>query len=166
MKFSARTQMSKNLISIKSSDPLAVAYEKMQSRSIRHLPVVNDRDELVGIISDRDLSKALNQDVEVEKKVPTIRYTFPKGVSVSSIMHSPVKAVDQSADIKSVIEHMLNNKISSVLVAGRDEVEGIITTDDLLKLLLHLLEEDEDRARWDLEALSEEGWLTSGRAEY
>lgn len=160
MKFSARTQMSKNLISIRQDAPLVDAYEKMQQHTIRHLPVVNGNDELVGIISDRDLSKALNQDIAMEKRVPTTRYSFPKGATVGSVMQAPVKAVEKSADIRSVIEHMLNSKISSVLVAGPEEVEGIITTDDLLRLLLHVLEDDEAKADLDLDSLVDEGWIS------
>ena len=52
--------MSKKLITIKDTYSLESAYNVMQTHSIRHLPVLNDQDEVVGIISDRDLMRGVH----------------------------------------------------------------------------------------------------------
>jgi len=51
--------MTKNLITIGPEDTLIKATCKMIEHDIRHLPVVNENGELLGIISNRDILKNL-----------------------------------------------------------------------------------------------------------
>ncbi len=51
--------MTENPRTIRATDPLGQAIEALQSIEVRHLPVVDDQNELVGMLSDRDLGSLM-----------------------------------------------------------------------------------------------------------
>lgn len=62
------TQSSK-LITAKPSDSVEACMEKMLASDIRHLPLVNDKGELQGMISIKDLVKTVVKEKEQTIKV-------------------------------------------------------------------------------------------------
>ncbi len=133
--------MSSNLISISEDRDIETADGLMKINKIRHLPVVNSNNELSGIISTKDVAAA------ADKRKP-----------IKSIMTSPVRIVKKSANVKSVIEIMLKHKICSVLVANEDDVVGIVTTDDLLKLLSEVIEDSDSLEKMDVSSFFDDTW--------
>lgn len=133
--------MSSNLISISEDRDIETADGLMKVNKIRHLPVVNANNELSGIISTKDVAAAPD-----------------RRKSIKSIMTSPVRIVKRGANVKSVIEIMLKHKICSVLVANEEDVVGIVTTDDLLKLLSQVIEDSERLENIDVSTFFEDSW--------
>jgi CBS domain-containing protein len=121
--------MSTKLITTTVGTPLSEAYRLMEQKRIRHLPVLNGSDEIIGILSQRDLGFIKNQE----------------NIPVEYAMSAPVVHVDQNAPLRSAIFKMLELKISSLLIADQESnVLGIITTDDLLWYLSSLLEDPKE----------------------
>ncbi|QGR20040.1 CBS domain-containing protein [Stygiolobus azoricus] len=56
--------MTVSLITIKEDSPVTGALALMRQFNIRHLPVVNDKGELTGIISIRDIARAVDDMFE------------------------------------------------------------------------------------------------------
>lgn len=141
MNYQTGNVMSANLISISEDRDIETADGLMKVNKIRHLPVVNANNELSGIISAKDVAGALN------RRKP-----------IKSIMTSPVRIVKNSANVKSVIEIMLKHKICSVLVANEEDIVGIVTTDDLLKLLTQVIEDSESLEKLDVSTFFDDSW--------
>jgi len=122
--------MSANLVTISAYQPISEAKDLMEERAIRHLPVVDSEGLVIGILSDRDVNRAMSP----------VRPGFMGGNVVSDFMSWPAITVDEEMPLADVAEGMLDEKVSSFLVTreGR-EVVGIITSDDLLKVLRNLL---------------------------
>lgn len=133
--------MSSNLISISEERDIGTAESLMKINKIRHLPVVNSENELSGILSAKDVAKVRD-----------------KSDPIKNIMTTPVRVVKKNANIRSVIDLMLRNKISSILVANNDDIVGIVTTDDLLKLLSQVLNDNEDFDNVDVGSFFDESW--------
>jgi CBS domain-containing protein len=133
--------MSAEVISIPEDRPVDAAQDLMKANRIRHLPVVNKDNELAGIVSIKDFGKVRG-----------------KNECVKDIMTTPVRVVTKSTNIKSVIEAMLSNKISSLLVANDRNVVGIVTTEDLLKLLSQVLEDKDDLDSFELGSFFDDSW--------
>lgn len=133
--------MSSNVISISEDRAVETAENIMRSNRIRHLPVVNSDNELSGILSAKDVAK-----------------TKDKKQAIKNAMTAPVRVVKRSANIKNVIEMMLRHKISSVLVASEEDIVGIVTTDDLLKLLTQILDDSESLEKMDVGSFFDEAW--------
>lgn len=56
--------MTASLITIKEDSPVTGALALMRQFNIRHLPVVNDKGELTGVISIRDIARAVDDMFE------------------------------------------------------------------------------------------------------
>ncbi|WP_051056748.1 HPP family protein [Pseudobdellovibrio exovorus] len=133
--------MSSNLVSISEERDIDTAESLMKVNRIRHLPVVNQNNELSGILSAKDVVKVKD-----------------KKQAIKSVMTAPVKVVRKDSNIKSVIELMLRNKISSILVADSEDIVGIVTTDDLLRLLTQVLTDSDDLENTDIGSFFDESW--------
>jgi len=102
-----------------------------EKKRIRHLPVIDEMDDVVGIISHRDLSAIPNS----------------KNIPVEMMMSAPVEFVSEDVPLRQAVFLMLQKKISSLLISDeQDNAIGIITTDDLLWYLSHLLADETDEA--------------------
>jgi acetoin utilization protein AcuB len=148
MKQQIKNIFSDDLVTIKENANLSEADDLMNNYNIRHLPVMNDNYELVGLLSKSDYSALRYIDS---------RFTNHK---VSVFMSSPVKMVHESATVKQVAKIFIEKKISSVIVTNEHEVVGILTSEDLIRLLiddrglLHGMEQ------MDLSALAADGWIS------
>ncbi len=56
--------MTTNLITVRQDSPITGALSLMRSYNIRHLPVVDDQGNLKGIISIRDVARAIDDMIE------------------------------------------------------------------------------------------------------
>lgn len=137
----------KKLVSVNENENLGQADDLMNNYNIRHLPVVDNDDFLVGIISKTDFIALKYIDSRL------------KNFRIKDFMTSPVKVVQKSTKIKDVANLFINHKISSVLVADQGEVVGILTSEDLLKLLARNMDFMGAVEELDLKAMYEEGWL-------
>jgi predicted transcriptional regulator len=115
-------------------------------------PVVDEEGRLMGVVSMTDIVHRTTEGVEVpgeesslsfyhgwEKKLSEeeIRqlHTQDEGNLVSDIMTPTVYSVTEDTNIPEIAETMINSRIHRVLVMREDQVVGIITSLDMLKLL-------------------------------
>jgi acetoin utilization protein AcuB len=125
--------MTENPRTIRATDTIGDAVEILESTEVRHLPVVDDEGDLVGMLSDRDLRSLqlpFVQDAEMTVGTLLLRARTP----VSAIMSSDVASVDLDADVSDIIELMLDRKIGAVpVVDGEGQIAGIVSYVDLLR---------------------------------
>ncbi|MBI3542633.1 MAG: CBS domain-containing protein [Deltaproteobacteria bacterium] len=136
--------MSSKIIHIGWNAPMSQAFELMQKNRLRHLPVMDDEMNLIGIVSDRDVQRAMKSELRWEEtlqaKIPVFETVeFDPSAKVRHYMSWPVKSVHRNADLRRVAGLMVADKISAVLVMDGDRFVGIVTTEDLLKVLMGLL---------------------------
>lgn len=141
IKFKLKDSLSKKLVYVGPRNTLDEAYCIMRDRNIRHLPVIGEDGLVIGMLSDRDLQRAMRSEVKVAGKFREEEMEFPEGTLVEHYMNWPVKSVDVDGDLVEVAQMMIQEKISAVLVAESQAIVGIITHEDLLKVLCKLLEE-------------------------
>jgi len=103
------------------------ALKKMMLQGIRHLPVI-DQDELVGVLSERDVR--LSQFVcKTTKYCPTVGETCVGEVFI----------VDGEREVSDLADQMAREKRDCAMICDKDEnVIGIFTTTDAFRLI-HLL---------------------------
>lgn len=155
MKLMVKEGMSTDVITVENSESLLNAYQLMQRRRIRHLPVVNADGVVVGILSDRDINRAMHSQIDKSNAfVKSEEVVFDPKARVEDYMSWPVKAFDKDRSLKEVAKEMIHEKISAVLVTDREnDIAGIITTEDLLRVLIELLEGPEPARAWNLDNL-------------
>src|SRR5947209_964098 len=69
--------MTKNVRAVKESSTVNEVLDVMSRAQVRRVPVVNDRDEIVGIVSMGDVAEKTNQDGKVGKTVENISQAPP-----------------------------------------------------------------------------------------
>ncbi len=109
---------------------------------IRHLPVL-DGPRLVGIVSDRDLYKALGprgrRRSVIEQKEETSLYVIPR--KVRHIMRRGVITIEPEADLAKAAHTMARRRIGALPVTKGSELIGILTATDLLRVFGKIAEE-------------------------
>lgn len=121
------------------SATMAEANLLMQTNAVRHLPVVDESSMIIGILSDRDVLRSMRTDLE-QLKTPRHQVAASEGFVVN-YMSRPVMTIDPSQTLKDAARMMIENNISSLIVANDGVAVGITTTHDILKAVLS---EEED----------------------
>ncbi len=130
------TWMSKPVITVEANDPMQKATELLKDHHIRILPVMADG-KLVGIITDRDLKRASASDAN-SLEIHELVYLLSK-IKVKEIMTKEPIAIPPYYTLEETARVLLENKISGApVVSDKGKVIGIITRDDMLKVLVNM----------------------------
>ena len=143
--------MTAHPITIKADAPLLTAYDLMEERDIRRLPVVNAQGELEGLITLSDVQRALPPEVilefgdfgeeekwlDADERASTAKQrAAPRDKRVWQVMAGEPITVAPSDTIQDAAESMLENKISGLPVVEGLKVVGIITESDIFRLVV------------------------------
>lgn len=131
----AEVPMTRKVIVVPPELTLRSAWHVMQRERIRHLPVVR-AGALVGVLSDRDVLARSTMTKSGHLEVPT-------DVVVGEAMtHTPLATCEVDTDIRELVQVMTERKIDAIPVVRGLKLVGLVTSTDLLLLLL-----DKDEAR-------------------
>jgi CBS domain-containing protein len=115
-----RDLMSTSLLTVNASETIREAHAEMELGTVRHLPVVDDRGRLVGVLSDRDILRTRSS-----RKPPR----------VADVMSRDVVTTRPDANAYVAADVMLDRKISSLpVVDDAGVLVGLITQTDYLEL--------------------------------
>jgi len=136
--------MTENAITTTVDSNLEEAAKLMLDNNIGCLPVVDDKGELVGILTESDFCAK-------EHGIPFSRVLFGKWMSkegveqayeiartlgVKEIMTNNVITVQDDEPISKVVSNMLENNLHRIPVLKGNKLVGIVSRRDLLKLLV------------------------------
>ena len=111
--------MSTKLFSVYENDLADLATKVMQWRDIHHMPVLNSKDQLSGLLTMSRVKKYWKEDEE------------HMNVTVADIMERNVYAVNPDTEIKDAIKIMKKNEYGCLPVTVENQVVGIITIKDV-----------------------------------
>jgi acetoin utilization protein AcuB len=139
--------MTKNVITVLPHDKIIDAFELMQGRGIRHLPVV-ENGELKGLVTDRDIRLAL---IPSPLSSPEERM-FHLGAleQVDEIMTTDLITVAPTTTIEEAAKLIAKYKIGAVLVVAQGKLVGILTGTDILCVFIEMLETIQASSRLDV----------------
>jgi CBS domain-containing protein len=129
----ARDIMSRPPITVHSSAPLSDVADLMVRRRLKRLPVLGDREELVGMISRLDLLRSVAAGFAEDESEPR-----PIGLNgelpASHVMRSDVPSVYPDTPVAEVMQAVVATRLNRVLVLDRDRrVLGLVTDSELLE---------------------------------
>jgi acetoin utilization protein AcuB len=140
-----RDVMTANPITIDPEALVEMAVATMRERGLRHLPVVDDADHLLGIVTDRDLRSAMLG--------PAVADYLPAGYSgrlhdqarrldslrIRHAMTWAVVTISPGAPLAQAAAVMADARVGSLPVVDGNRLVGIITERDVLKALASTL---------------------------
>ncbi|MGZ9899363.1 CBS domain-containing protein [Shewanella gaetbuli] len=115
------------------------AHELMQTRNVRHLPVISEQDgKFIGMLTHKKMIasvlKMLNKYGQgaLERKE---RYT-----PIADIMDTEVQVLALNESLNEVVQYFIDNKLGCLPVLDEQRnVVGIVTSSDFVKLCQRLL---------------------------
>lgn len=123
--------MTENPRTVRVDDPIGEAVEAMQAMEVRHLPVVDDEGDLVGMLSDRDLGRRVHEFTEEDSAIRALPFSRRP---VSQYMTGSVIYVDPDTTVEEIVEKLLDERVGALpVVDGDGEVVGIVSYVDVLR---------------------------------
>lgn len=124
------------VITVSPDMPINEALNFMKREHVRRAPVVKD-DQLVGIVSDKDLLNASPSPV-TSLSVWEMNYLLSK-ITVKDVMTKNVLTITEDFPIEEAARVMADNKIGGLPVVRGNQVVGMITETDIFKIFLELM---------------------------
>ncbi len=126
--------MTKEVITLSSTDDLMTAEKIFKKEHIRHIPVVSGK-EIKGMLSYTDLLRISFADAidEEEADVDTVVYNM---FTIDQVMAKNLVTVKSDTTIKEVAEILAKKEFHALPVVDNNELVGIVTTTDLINYLL------------------------------
>lgn len=121
-------------VAIPESTPVRDALAILETMEIRHLPVVDAKGILTGMVSERDLHSFYAPRIELAGDWAE-KARFKLDQPVSSVMITRPIAVEDDAPLEKAIETLLAEKVSAVPVVHNGKLMGIVSYVDLLRML-------------------------------
>lgn len=127
-----REMIQRNPITIGPDASFFEARNLIQEKGVRHLPVVDKNNSIIGIVTDRDIRKVGPSEATL-LSVQEINYLLGK-LKVSNFMTPKNKLITITPDtlIEEAVQLMHDNKIGCLPVVENDKLYGIFTETDAL----------------------------------
>jgi CBS domain-containing protein len=123
--------MTTALITRTEEEAIGRAELDMELADVRHIPIVDEHGNLVGIISNRDVFRAFGRELG-KRGGGTIR--------VGDIVTRDVLTVDRDTPAYEAAELLLEHKVGCLPVIGDDaQLVGLVTETDFLRVALRAL---------------------------
>jgi len=129
-----RDVMSTNVVTIPSNTSLADARQIMEAHHIRRLPVV-DKGKLVGIVTRDALDKAGPSKLTTFS-IQELTYLLGK-LTVKEAMATEPVTISPDATVEESVALAQSRKVGALLVIERNNLIGIVTTNDLFYRILN-----------------------------
>lgn len=125
--------MNRELIAVAPDDSVEQAVKLLRQRGVRHLLVMK-KNALVGIISDRDVKRALDPQ-KTKKKLMNVGGLFflLEPILVEEIMTRAPVTITPDTEVHQAAWIMVERRFGALPVVKKDKTVGIVTETDLLR---------------------------------
>ncbi len=124
--------MTSNPYTLGESDTLEDARQLMTEKHIRHIPVTDEEQRLLGLVTQRDVLEATN---------PSLRQQ--DDIRLSEIMIRDVSVIHESDSVRRAAIFLQSHKYGCLPVVSEGALVGIITDSDYIDIAINLLEQYE-----------------------
>ena len=118
--------LTRDVISISENKTIYNAIELLAKNNIGALPVLNNKMELCGIISERDIIRQISNNLYINFKKSYIK----------SIMTTLVITINKNIRSEDIMDIMSKNKIRHIPIVENKLLIGIVSIGDVVKRLL------------------------------
>jgi CBS domain-containing protein len=125
--------MTRNLITFKPTDSIIHVIQTLIEHNISGGPVVNDKYELIGVISEGDCMKQISESRYYNMPMDTNR-------TVEKAMAKNVETIDGSMNIFDAVDKFLKSKRRRFPIVEKGKLVGQISQKDILKAAMLLKE--------------------------
>jgi CBS domain-containing protein len=127
--------MTPDPITVRSDESVQVAARVLEENEISGVPVVDENDVLVGVLSESDLVRA--------RATEHLWSRWP-GLTVRHLMHAPVLTADRGMTLEEAATLMERAHVHRLVVVADDQQTpiGVISTSDVVRAIVGEREDD------------------------
>jgi len=123
--FSVKNAMKTNVVTVKKETPVYDAIRLLLDNHITGLPVVDDDNHLVGIITEKDVLKLLYANIKDES-------------TVEQFMTKNVVTFNECDNLTDIAECFIHNHFRRVPILKNDRLVGILSKKDIIAYILKI----------------------------
>tara|TARA_B110000438_G_scaffold271188_1_gene288876 strand:- start:424 stop:852 length:429 start_codon:yes stop_codon:yes gene_type:complete len=116
-------------------DTIKIASQNLHEKKIGSMPVVDKNNNVVGIISERDLSKFIYTE------------RFNINLPIAQIMSKNLVTCDLNTSVTELMEIMTEKKIRHILIMEEKKLLGIVSIGDVVDHLINKIKEENKSLR-------------------
>lgn len=136
------------VFTIRPSSTIAEAEELMSLHKVRRLPVLDENDHLIGILSKEDIKNAMPSIIDANFN-ETAR-ALAHQARVEAFMTKTPITTDPMAPLEKVAATMRKNKIGGIPVVVQEKLVGIITESDIFQAFIEILGGNDEGVRIEI----------------
>lgn len=140
--------MKTDLVTVPQETSLLEARDLLRGKKIAHLLVVDKKEKLLGVVSDRNLKESWASNATT-LSVHELNYILDK-VTVGMIMGKTIITTTPDTTIERAAHILQENRISALPVLEKEDLVGIITTNDVLGVILQAIGINRESSRFSV----------------
>lgn len=130
--------MADNLLTLGIENTLADARIMMVQNRIRHIPIVDDNNALLGIISQRDVLAAEESSLIIIDKFK--RFDYEKSVKIIEFYRSKIMTINSKSSVHQAALTIQKYKIGCLPILANGKLVGLVTASDFENVAINLIE--------------------------
>jgi CBS-domain-containing membrane protein len=126
---------------LRQTDSINDAWEVMIGKHVRHIPITDDEDHVVGLVTQRDVLAATDPGAIREAK--SASHEVRSDITLSEIMIRDVTVIHKEDSLRKAALYLQTHKYGCLPVVVDDRLVGIITDSDFIDIAINLIEQVE-----------------------
>ncbi len=128
-----RDIMTKQVIKVSPDQSFTEICRLLLQLDIHHLPIVDEMDNLEGIISSNDLLRAFSRKLPSMKNLTEA--SLNEEITIYDLMTPDPVFISPDASVQKAVELFKKHRIQSLPVVADESLVGILTTRDVINFL-------------------------------
>ena len=116
-------------------DTIKTSSQKLHEKRVGCMPVLNKNKNVIGMISERDLSRFIYAE------------RFNTSLSITEIMSKNLITCDLNTSVTELMELMTEKKIRHILIMEDNKLKGVVSIGDVVDHLINKIKEENKSLR-------------------
>ncbi|HWK23779.1 MAG TPA: acetoin utilization AcuB family protein [Ureibacillus sp.] len=147
--------MNRDVHSLAPSNTVRDALNIMREKKIRHLPIVDDTENIVGIITSHDLKNIFPSATNGDSTIITYDTKLEEIMIKNPLIGHPLDFIEE------VALTLYDSKISCLPIVSGGKLVGIVTATDLLYTYIELTGANKPSSKIDIRVIDKPGILSN-----
>ena len=122
---------------LRETDSINDAWEIMIGKHVRHIPITDDDDHVLGLVTQRDVLAATDPGAIIEAK--SASHEVKSDVTLAEIMIRDVAVIHREDSLRQAALYLQTHKYGCLPVVVDDRLEGIITDSEFIDIAINLI---------------------------
>lgn len=145
--------MERDVVTVSPTSTIEEALKLLQQQRVRHLPIIDENQQVIGIVSDRDVRDAISTFINPKNT------NVGLNSEIQTIMSHPVITVHPLDFVEDIARIFYDEEFASLPVVSDNKLVGIVTEREMLYTLIQLTGTHVQSSHVEIKVLDRPGTL-------